>query len=123
MAIEPYETAKTESFGTLNLKIECSTEQVYKTLVNLLGVIQWNCGVGHSAISAAFFDGDGADKLRIEGLPEGDYEAMAQALSSYGDGLMGCVGADVATAYNENYLGNGQSVYRTKQVWPEKPDS
>lgn len=102
---------------TLNLTIKCRGD-AYFTLINLLGVIQWNCDVGHTATVAGFFDGDGADKIQITGLPKGDYTEMAQALSDYGDGLMAEVGPSSAVAYNSKYISETQKEYTRKRVWP-----
>lgn len=111
--------AKPESVR-LTLTIDCEGD-AGKTLINLLGVIQWNCNVGHSAVVGAFFDGDGWDKIKIEGLPEGDYKEMAEALSSYGDGHLAQVGPKSAIAWNEKLYDDKEGRYvvtRTK-VYPE----
>jgi hypothetical protein len=113
------ETAREEP-PLLELKIQCRSMEAYKTLVNMLGVIQWNGGVGHSAVTAAFFDGDGADQVKIDGLPEGPYKEMAQALSSNGDGFMGMVDAERATAYNtiSDYFRYEGTTVKAKIVYP-----
>lgn len=67
----------------LTLRIEAKGE-AKQTLINLLGAIQWACMAGHSGTFGAFFDGDGADFVRIKGLPKGDYSDMAQATSYHG---------------------------------------
>jgi hypothetical protein len=111
-----------ENTKKITLEIE-ATPNAIETLCNMLSVIQWNCTVGHSAITAAFFDGDGSDKIKIKGLPDGSKgEAMAKALSSYGDDLMGLVSADNALAYNVTHVpidGVESKVLRVTQVWPD----
>jgi hypothetical protein len=91
------------------------------TLVNLLGVIQWNGRVGHSATVGAFFDGDGAGQVRIEGLPKGDYAEMAKELSSYGDGHLAEVGPSSARAWNTVHpeeLTEEHHIVKPTKVWP-----
>jgi hypothetical protein len=68
---------------TMVLKIEGSGE-AFDTLVNLLAAIQWAGSAGHSGKFGCFIDGDGADKIRIEGLPPNDGSKMAQATCEYG---------------------------------------
>lgn len=67
----------------MHLTIEASGE-AFDTLVNLLAAIQWAGEVGHSGKFGCFIDGDGADKIRIEGLPENQGADMANATCSYG---------------------------------------
>ncbi len=99
------------------LKITCSG-QAGKTLINLLAAIEYNTQVGHSATMAAFFDGDGSDKVSIEGLPENDGQAMAEACGNYGDDLMAMIGTDIALAYNSKYTEDGQKVVTQRACWP-----
>ncbi len=68
---------------TMKLTIEGSGE-AFDTLVNLLAAIQWAGGAGHSGKFGCFIDGDGADKIRIEGLPPNQGGDMANATCSYG---------------------------------------
>lgn len=105
----------------LNLKIE-ATPEAMKTLVNLLAAIQYNTGVGHSCTIGAFFDGDGADKIWIEGLPDNLGKEMAAACSSHGDGVLAMIGADTAHTYNTQYEdvgGKSIETIRKKSVYPE----
>lgn len=107
---------------TLKLEIECSGD-AYLTLVNLLGVIQHNCGVGHSATVAAFFDGDGADFVRIKGLPDGEYREMAEALGAYG-GSFEEVHAHQANVHSVKYNEKDERILTTRKVYPmEGPDA
>lgn len=99
----------------LNLTIRCRGE-AGKTLVNLLGAIAQNCNIGHSAVVAAFFDGDGADKVMIEGLPENDGAEMANACGDYNDSLMALIGPHSAMAYSDHNDGT----FTRKTVWPEE---
>jgi hypothetical protein len=101
----------------LNLTIRCKGE-AYKTLINFLGAVAQNCNAGHSAVVAAFFDGDGSDKLKIEGLPENDGAAMANACGDYGDGLMALIGPSSALAYSDGHDGT----FTRKAVWPTKEE-
>lgn len=104
----------------LNLQIQCDTEEAYLTLVNMLAAIQWCGGVGHSAVVGAFFDGDGSDKVRIEGLPDNSGAEMADACSAYGDGLMAMIGPHSATAYNDVYGESGMpSGYKRECVFKD----
>lgn len=103
----------------LNLNIKFSNSDIYKTVINMLAAAQWNCAVGHSGTVAAFFDGDGSDKIEIEGLPENDGADMANAASSYGDGLMMHIGPSSAMAYNDIYSDDGAiKGYKSTKVWP-----
>lgn len=90
-----------------------------KTLVNLVGAIQYNCQVGHSAMVGAFFDGDGADKISVDGLPDKLGADMAKACGSYGDSLLACIGPSTALSYNTRYDDNGNTLYDFKRVFPE----
>lgn len=97
----------------LDIKIQCSTKEAYKTIVNMLQAIEYNCGVGHSATIAGFFDGDGSDKITVEGLPEGSGRDMARAGCDYGDGLMLHIGPASAMAYAD--IGDK---FTRATVWP-----
>lgn len=68
---------------TMTLQIEGSGE-AFDTLVNLLAAIQWAGSAGHSGKFGCFIDGDGADKIRIEGLPPNQGSDMARATCEYG---------------------------------------
>ena len=103
----------------LNLTIKCKGEAAL-TLINLLGAIQYNTQVGHSCVIGAFFDGDGADKLEIEGLPENEGSKMADACSNYGDGLLALIGPTSATTYNIGYNEQNEEILRKQNVWPSK---
>lgn len=106
----------------MNLTIK-GTPEAMRTLSNLLGAIQRNTGVGHSCVHAAFFDGDGADKISIDGLPDDSVGSeMAAACSSYGDGFCAMFGANTAVVYNTGYAETAegpQQTIRSKEVWPE----
>lgn len=106
-----------------NLSIKCN-QSGYRTLINLLGAIQYNCDVGHSAVVAAFFDGDGADKVKILGLPDNNGKEMAEACGTYGDDLMALIGIEHATAYNQMLATErgDELIARRKTVW-SKPKS
>lgn len=118
MKIEAAKRLAARDTKVLNLTITCSGD-TYTTLVNLLGVIQWNCGVGHSATVGAFFDGDGADQMTIEGLPEGEYQAIAEAISSYGDDVAAIVGPNSGSVWNTvTEAGPDTKMFRKKQVYP-----
>jgi hypothetical protein len=116
------ETARKAGSGvTMNLEVYCSNEETARTVANWLAAAARNCGVGHSATVAAFFDGDGADFIEVKGLPENDGAAMADACGNWGDGLMAHIGPYSAQAYNTSYADvNGESVeiLRRKTVWP-----
>jgi hypothetical protein len=106
---------------TLDLKIE-ATPEAMKTIVNLLAAIQYNTGVGHSCTIGAFFDGDGADKVWVEGLPDNLGKEMASACSSHGDGVLAMIGPDTALTYNAQYEerdGQTIEILRKKSVYPE----
>lgn len=102
------------------LSVEGSPEAL-KTLLNLLGAIQWCCSEGHSACLGATFDGDGSDFIRIRGLPKNDGPEQAAACFDYGDGLLAEIGAYSAYANSSRYTElDGEDVrvlHRTK-VWP-----
>ena len=68
---------------TMNLTIEASQE-AFDTLVNLLAAIQWASSVGHSGKFGCYIDGDGADRIRINGLPNNTGADMANATCAYG---------------------------------------
>jgi hypothetical protein len=116
------ETARKAGSGvTMNLEVYCSNEETARTVANWLAAAAHNCGVGHSATVAAFFDGDGADFIEVKGLPENDGAAMADACGNWGDGLMAHIGPYSAQTYNTSYADvNGESVevLRRKTVWP-----
>lgn len=116
------ETARKAGSGvTMNLEVYCSNEETARTVANWLAAAARNCGVGHSATVAAFFDGDGADFIEVKGLPENDGAAMADACGNWGDGLMAHIGPYSAQTYNTSYADvNGESVeiLRRKTVWP-----
>ena len=113
---------------TLEISITASPDML-KRIVNLLGVIQWNSSVGHSATVGTFVDGDGADRITVDGLPDGDYRDMAEALSSYGDSYFAEVSENYAKAHNScnalpphvgDHLSDSQTVVTRSVVWPEE---
>lgn len=67
----------------MTLTIE-GTEEALKTVANLLAALQWAGSAGHSGKFGCFFDGDGADKISIEGLPDNVGADMANATCAYG---------------------------------------
>jgi hypothetical protein len=85
MSIKRLEVSNIEGRPTkkMNLTIEGSGE-AFDTLVNLLAAIQWASGAGHSGKFGCFVDGDGADKIRIQGLPPNQGADMANATCSHG---------------------------------------
>jgi hypothetical protein len=112
MKTHKIETARKAGSGvTMNLEVYCSNEETARTVANWLAAAARNCGVGHSATVAAFFDGDGADFIEVKGLPENDGAAMADACGNWGDGLMAHIGPYSAQAYNTSYADvNGETV-------------
>lgn len=85
----------------VQLTLEGTPEALNK-LLNLLGAIQYNTGVGHSCMIGAFFDGDGADKIYVKDLPDPNKEIgkdMAAACSDRGDGLLAQIDVSKAFAY------------------------
>jgi hypothetical protein len=112
-------TADLDGRDTVKLSLQVEgTPDAVKVLVNLLAAIQYNTNVGHSCTIGAYFDGDGADKLRFEGLPENDGKEMAEACGNYGDGLMAQIGLDIALAFNTTYTEDHQQMVRQTKVWP-----
>lgn len=118
--------ARDSSKGTtLKLEIYCSNEDTVKTISNLLAAISRNCGVGHSATVAAFFDGDGADFMEVKGLPPNDGAAMADACGDWGDGLFAMIGPHSAIAYNTVYKtvdGKDEQLLRQTKCWPKQKE-
>lgn len=109
----------------LNLEIRCGNQETARTLSNMLAAIAHNCGVGHSATVAAFFDGDGADFVEVKGLPENDGAAMADACGNWGDGLMAMIGPNSAIAYNTIYKdvdGVQEQIVRRTACWPKQKE-
>lgn len=105
----------------LNLKIRCSGDAGL-TLINLLAAIEYNTNVGHSCTIGAFFDGDGADKISIEGLPDNKGKDMAEACGNHGDDLMAHIGDYSASVYNTSYNDTGEQVLRRKTVYPSNKE-
>ncbi len=101
---------------TMTLTIE-GTGEAFDTLVNLLAAIQWAGSAGHSGKFGCFIDGDGADKIRIEGLPPNQGGEMARATCEYGGDyeMFHATGAwcESGIPTDENPLG-----MRVKKVWP-----
>lgn len=104
----------------LDLRISGSPQAI-QILTNMLAAIEWNCNVGHSCIVAAPFDGDGADKIVIEGLPEANKklgQEMANACSSYGDSLMMLIQDKTSISYNTRRDGT-LPTYKSTMVYPK----
>lgn len=59
------------------------SEECVQRVKALLALISLNGGWGHSGIFGISWDGDGADKLQIEGFDPAEFKDLAQAL---GDG-------------------------------------
>lgn len=99
------------------------TETAVATLFNLLAAISYNTQVGHSCVMGAYFDGDGADKIRVIGLPDNTGEDQAKACSDHGDGVLALIGTDTAQTYNERYItheGEDGILLVRKTVWPKE---
>jgi hypothetical protein len=110
----------------LDLRVT-GTPEALKTLTNLLAAIQWNTNVGHSCKVAAYFDGDGADKIRIDGLPDNLGADMAEAASSYGDGFMMEISAEKAWGHNYSFQegddhGNMAPIVTATLAYPKEED-
>lgn len=108
----------------VTLTIE-ATPDAMKRLLNLLGAIQYNTGVGHSCSMGAFFDGDGPDKVWVEGLPDENKKLgadMASACSERSDGLVALIDTTSAVAYDARYQGEGNEgrVLVTSPAYPPK---
>jgi hypothetical protein len=52
-------------------------------VLSLFGMIQFNGNVGHSGVFGISWDGDGSDKIKVEG-PIPDHKEAWNATSSYG---------------------------------------
>jgi hypothetical protein len=103
---------------TFEIKVKCS-ESVYDKLINLLAAIEYNCNAGHSVQIGAFFDGDGSDKVEIDGLPFNYGRDMADACANYGDDLFALIDSKTAIVYNTRYLENDVPTYKITEVYPE----
>jgi len=110
----------------LTLDIYCRDPETLQTLINFLHVVQYNGQVGHSALVGAFFDGDGAGQIHIDGLPnDKDAISMAKALGEYGDGHLAEVGPYSARGWNTAYpdgveIPDEYTCVRSTKVFPEE---
>lgn len=108
----------------VTLTVEGTPEALTK-LMNLLAAIQYNTGVGHSCTIGAFFDGDGADKIHVDGIPEANAKLgkdMASACSEYGDGLLAQIDTSTAHTLNARYVeysGDTVEIVQRRKVYPE----
>ena len=102
-------SSKYEAEVTLTIKGNADVVERVKALLFTMG---WASGVGHSGFFGTDVDGDGADRLYVEGLSkdeEKEYAKLANALSDYG-GHVEAIGGAGDSAYcldnnrNEPYL-------------------
>jgi hypothetical protein len=106
---------------TFTLEVSCSPS-AYAKLINLLGAIQYNTAVGHSCQIGAYFDGDGADKVAFEGLPDNLGRDMADACANYGDDLFALIDDETALVYNQRYgATEDERLFKTMEVYPVMP--
>lgn len=120
MSIKRLHTAGIEGRPTKRMTVTIEgTAEAFDTVVNLLAAIQWAGGAGHSGKFGCFIDGDGADKIRIEGLPENQGGEMANATCAYGGDyeMFHATGAwcESAPRTEENPTG-----IRATKVWPKE---
>jgi len=95
---------------TVEVKL-IGTPACVERVMSLLGMIQYNGAVGHSGIFGISWDGDGADKIKIEG-PIPDHRKAWNATSSYG-GYVEIMGEG-----GKSYVVRGTDI-STKRVYPE----
>lgn len=83
--INQIQVASIEGRPTKTMTLTISgTGEAFETLVNFLAAAQWASQVGHSGKFGCFIDGDGADKIEIEGLPQNQGARMAKATCEHG---------------------------------------
>lgn len=116
-SIQDTVTAERRRLEKLTIEVE-ATPEAMTTLVNLLAAIEYNTQVGHSATIGAFFDGDGADKVRVSGLPKNEGAEMAKACSAYGDDVAAIIGTSTAHSLTDFYVDDqdGNTVKAFKRV-------
>ena len=104
-------------------KVEITLEgapEAVRRILRLLACIEYNGSVGHSGLFGISWDGDGADRIRIKGLPKDIDRKQFGAMSNYSSIL--------------EYVGEGEKCYITKidrdtgtptniRVWPEKTET
>lgn len=103
----------------VTLTIEGSGE-AFATVINLLGALQWAGSAGHSGKFGCFFDGDGADKITIEGLPDNQGSDMARATCEYG-GDYEIFHATSAWCESGVRTEDNPTGVRSTRVYPEQP--
>lgn len=109
------DTFKNEKATTAHtVTISGEPEKVNRVLA-LLAMIQFNGHVGHSGIFGISWDGDGSDKIDIDGLKQVfiDNKDGINACTSYG-GYVEFVGES-----GNFFVGSGKDL-NTKKVWPKE---
>lgn len=109
-----------EAEATITIKGNADVVARVKALLFTMG---WASSVGHSGFFGADIDGDGADRLYIEGLDkaeEKEYAKLANALSGYGGHVEGIGGAG-NRAYCLDNNPDGSYLKRT-DIYPEEDE-
>jgi hypothetical protein len=83
-------------------------------IMSLLGMIAYNGAVGHSGTFGTWWDGDGSDKIKIEG-PIPDHKDAWNVTSSHG-GYVELIGEG-----RKYYVVTGKDL-STKCVWPKEEE-
>jgi len=94
----------------VSLKLIGKPECVERVM-SLLGMIAFNGAIGHSGIFGISWDGDGSDKIKVEGdLP--DHRDAWNACTNYGGY------AEFMGESGKSYVISGKDI-STKRVWPK----
>lgn len=112
------ETSRVRKPDDVDAKVTLSgSKECVRRVQRLLACIEYNGGVGHSGTFGISWDGDGADTIRIDGLPKDIDRKQFEAQSSYG-GAVEVVGEGETCFVLDNSTDPNHPYLKSHRVWP-----
>jgi hypothetical protein len=112
------ETSRVRKPDDVDAKVTLSgSKECVRRVQRLLACIEYNGGVGHSGTFGITWDGDGADRIRIDGLPKDIDRKQFEAQSNYG-GAVEVVGEGETCFVLDNSTDPNYPYLKSRRVWP-----
>lgn len=112
------ETSRVRKPDDMDAKVKLSgSKECVRRVQRLLACIEYNGGVGHSGTFGIAWDGDGADKIRIDGLPKDIDHKQFEAQSNYG-GEVEVVGEGEKCYVLNSSKDPNHPYLKSRLVWP-----
>lgn len=112
------ETSRVRKPDDVDAKVTLSgSKECVRRVQRLLACIEYNGGVGHSGTFGISWDGDGADRIRINGLPKDIDRKQFEAQSNYG-GEVEVVGEGEKCYVLNSSKDPNHPYLKSRLVWP-----